>query len=283
MKRLIFALSLLSGLANAQEPDNALLWKISGNGITKPSYLFGTIHMTCDASLDAGVVKALDETGQLYLELDMDDPSLQMELMGGMMMKDGVTMSSLASEADFKAVDEFLQKHIGMSAKLVNNFKPLMLASMLMPKMADCPLEAVEAELVKISQAQNEEVFGLETVKDQIAVFDAIPYKEQMDELVKTAKSNIDESKAEFRKMMDLYRQKDINGLLAYMNESEGQMYSRHSDVLLANRNRNWIPKIEEAANKMPTFFGVGAAHLAGEDGVIALLRKKGYKVEAIN
>src|SRR5688572_19960192 len=127
-KLLISLLSLGMFQANAQKLDDALLWKISGNGLSQPSYLFGTIHITCDASLNPNVVKALDNTGQLYLELDMDDPSLQAEMMGGMMMKDGVTMSSLVSAEDFALLDKFLKDNTGMSAKMMNQLKPFMVS-----------------------------------------------------------------------------------------------------------------------------------------------------------
>ena len=84
-KLLIAAIALFTISLNAQDLEKSLLWKVSGNGITKPSYLFGTIHITCDATLDESVLKALDETEQLYLELDMDDPAMKAGMMGGMM------------------------------------------------------------------------------------------------------------------------------------------------------------------------------------------------------
>ena len=283
MKKLIIvAFALFATLGHAQKLENALLWKISGNGLAKPSYLFGTIHITCDATLDKDVKAALDATTQLYLELDMDDPNLQAEMMGGMMMKDGKKMSTLANEADLATVDVFLQKNLGMSVKMVDAFKPALVSTFLYAKMLDCPMQSFEGELMKASAEQKEQVFGLEEVKDQLALFDAIPYDKQMQELVKTAKGNMVKDKAEFTEMMEVYKSKDITAMLAFMEKSENKMYAEFKDVMLDNRNKNWIPKIEAVAKQTPTFFGVGAAHLAGDNGVIKLLRKKGYKVEAI-
>lgn len=283
MKKLILAtIALFCFTANAQKQENALLWKISGKELAKPSYLFGTIHITCDATLDKNVLAALDATSQLYLELDMDDPDMQAEMMGGMMMKDGKTMKSLTSEADFKIVDEFLQKNTGMSVTMVNNFKPALIGMMLYPKMMDCPMQSVEGELIKVTKTQNEQVYGLETTAEQMSIFDAIPYEEQMAELVQTAKGNMVKEKAEFAKMMEVYKTKDLAKIQELVNDPENKMMSGHTDIMLTNRNKNWIPKIEEAAKKTPTFFGVGAAHLGGDAGVIALLRKKGYTVEAV-
>jgi uncharacterized protein len=283
MKKILFLVFGLFSIFNQAQPlEKALLWKISGNGLTQPSYLFGTIHATCDATLDAATLKALEETKQLYLEIDMDDTMLQMQMMQDMIMKNGVTISSLVSEEEFVVIDEFLQKYIGMSAKMINTFKPFMLSSMLLPKLLDCEFQSVEMELMKVTKAQNEEVYGLETIGDQLQVFDKIPYQDQVNELLKTAKSDLSKEKAEMKKIMDVYKTKDIEKMLVVMDESDNTISADNKDVLLVNRNRNWIPVIEKVIKSTPTFFGVGAAHLAGDDGVIKLLRKQGYKVEAV-
>ncbi|MBE9577057.1 TraB/GumN family protein [Flavobacterium proteolyticum] len=274
-----FFVSLFS---NAQELEKSLLWKISGNGLEQPSYLFGTIHATCDASLDENTLKALENTQQLFLELDMDDKNMQMEMIKYLPMKDGVKLSTLLSSEDFKIVDDFLKKNLKMSAKMFDSFKPFMLSSMLLPKMIDCPYESVEMNLMKITKEQNEEVFGLEKVEDQMKVFDEIPYQIQADELLKTAKGDLEKEKKEFNEIMTIYKNKDIEGMLKLMNESDNKITADNKDQLLNNRNINWIPVIIKAMNEKPTFFGVGAAHLAGENGVIKLLRNQGYKVEAV-
>ena len=140
---ILFFTLFISLFSNAQELEKSLLWKISGNGLKKPSYLFGTIHLTCDTSLDANTLNALETTEQLYLELDMDDKSIQMKLMKLMMMKDGAKLSTLLSPEDFKILDEFMKKNLNMSAKLFDSFKPFMISSMLFPKMLDCKSQSV--------------------------------------------------------------------------------------------------------------------------------------------
>ncbi|EAZ95181.1 hypothetical protein FBBAL38_09339 [Flavobacteria bacterium BAL38] len=283
MKKLFISLlTLLTGLSFSQELEKSLLWKISGNGLKQDSFLYGTIHITCDASLDKNTLNALEKTEQLCLELDMDDKSMQMQMMKHMMMKDGVKLSALLNEEDFKVVDAFLKKNLNMSAKMFDGFKPFIVTTMLYPKMLDCPFQSVESELMKISNEQKEEVFGLETVEDQMEVFDNISYEIQAAELVKMAKSDLQKDKDELSKMMKIYQSKDIEGMLKMMDDSDNKITSDNQDVLLTNRNKNWISKMSEIMMEKPTFFGVGAAHLAGEEGVIKLLRKKGYKVEAV-
>lgn len=283
MKKIFLLIcSLFMGVALGQKSESSLLWKISGNGLKEPSYLFGTIHITCDATLADKVKTALDKTQQLCLELDMDDPTMQVEMMNSMMMQNGVTMKSLAKPEDFKAVDAFLTANVGFSAEMLNTVKPFMVTAMLYPKMLNCEMQSVEAELIKIAKAQNEEVIGLETVGEQLAVFDAIPYQEQMNELVITAKDNMQRDKAELVEMMTLYKSENVEAMIAFTEKSPNVMTSKYSDVLLKKRNQNWISRMTAIATNKPTFFGVGAAHLGGKDGVIALLRKAGFTVEAV-
>lgn len=283
MKKILLALfALLVTHTQAQKLDKSLLWKISGNGLKEASYLYGTIHISCDATLPQKVKTAMDQTGQLYLELDMDDENMQTQMMGQIMMKNGVTMESLSSAEDFKIVNEFLSRNLGIPAKMLNTIKPFMVSAMLYPKMIDCPMQSVEGELMKIAEAQKEQVFGLETVAEQLKVFDDIPYQEQMNELIKTAKGDLAKDKAELDKMLAVYKTEDIDGMIDLTKGSENVLTSKYDDILLSNRNQNWIAKIGTAAKEKPTFFGVGAAHLAGENGVIKLLRKAGYKVEAV-
>lgn len=283
MKYIVLITTLFTSLFSySQKLENSLLWKISGNGLKSDSYLYGTIHITCDASLDENTIKALDKTQQLYLELDMDDKSMQMQMMKYMMMKDGTKLSTLLNEDDFRAVDDFLKKHMSMSAKMFDGFKPFIVSTMLYPKMIDCSFQSVESELMRVTKEQNEEIYGLETVEDQMNVFDTISYEIQAQELVKMAKSDLEKDKAELAKMMEVYKNKDIEGMLEMLDDSENKITSENQDVLLNNRNQNWIPLMVKTMKEKPTFFGVGAAHLAGEKGVIKLLRKQGFKVEAV-
>lgn len=285
MRKLQFLLAgvLLSFTSiNAQDLENSTLWKIEGNGLDKASYLFGTIHITCDATLENDVMKALDETTQVVLEIDMDDPEMQTKMMKGIYMKDGKTLNDLVNEEDFAAIDSLFINNVGMSVKLMQNVKPFFLSSMLYPKFIDCPMQSFETELMKIATEQNEEVLGLETIEDQIEVFEIIPYEEQIKDLVRTAKDNLAYDKANFAKLLEIYKNENITAMQDFMNDDNYSSVADYQDILLDNRNKNWIPKIKEFAEDQATFFGVGAGHLAGENGVIKLLRDAGYTVTAV-
>ena len=143
-KNILYCLSflLICFSANAQQLENSLLWEISGNGLESSSYLFGTIHMTCDATLDENVQNALDNTSQLVLELDMDDPSLQTQMMKDIFMKDGKTLNDFLSKEDYTLLERFVKEQTGMPLAAMSNMKPFFISASFYPQMLGCPVQS---------------------------------------------------------------------------------------------------------------------------------------------
>ncbi len=273
-------IGLIAG-AKAQAPkEKTLLWEISGKGITKPSWLFGTIHLMCTDELKMPkVVEAKFNTAsKLFLEIDMDDPNMMKDMLSGMQMKDSSTLENLMGKK-FDSVSTIFQNTTGMPLRMLNTAKPFLLISMLYPSILQCTPVSWESVFQKMAKEKGMEIEGLEKLEDQMKIFDKIPYKLQSDILVKML-LNIDSSKKEFDTMLDVYKHKDINQLNVLTNKEED--FGEYTDILLDDRNHNWIPVIGEQAKKMPTFFAFGAGHLGGEKGVINLLRKAGFTVKPV-
>ena len=277
----ILALCTLFGM-QAQKLENSLLWELSGNGLTNSSYIYGTIHMTCDATLDAFTKTALDKTKLLVLEVDMDDPSMQANMMKGIYMKNNTNIKDLVSIEEYELISTFIKEQMGMPLEALSTMKPFFLTAMFYPKLLGCTTQSYEEALMSIAHKQGEEVLGLETIEEQLNVFDSIPYKDQAEDLLSSAKDSLAYDIMAFEKLMTLYNNKNIEGMITMMAEDKSRNTSKHMDKMLNNRNKNWIPKIEEFAKSQPTFFGVGAAHLAGDSGIIKLLRAAGYTVKAV-
>lgn len=268
--------------AKEEKLANSLLWKISGNGLEKPSYLYGTVHMTCNYKLTEKLKTAFAETSQIALEVDMDDPAMPMKAMQGMMMKGDASIKDMLSAEDYKKLDTYFTKNTGMGVAMLNKAKPFMLMSLLLSKSTGCEKPtSYEDEFVKIAKADKEEVLGLETIESQLALFDVIPYDVQLKEVMKMVNDGEEETKKQFAELSALHTAENIEGLMKMMQEEEG-MTKDFSDKLLDNRNKNWIPVIEKMSKEKPTFYGIGAMHLSGENGVIKLLRKAGYTVTAV-
>lgn len=274
--------AILCSCSDSATLEKSLLWKISGNGLSKPSYLFGTLHSTCEVIIDEQLTNVLNTTEQLYLEMDLDDTEIIGDTTEYENMKGGVTIESLLSKADYKLVDEYFIKNKGRSIAVHNTIKPEFINMMLTANMLGCTTYSYDEEIMKIMKKDNKEVFGLETLKDQTFIFDTIPYSVQVKAIVNNIKDDRAGSKQGFKKMFKMYDEKDIEAFEQNIRTSVNKTYSDYADIILSHRNKKWIPKIEEAAKAKPTLFAFGVTHLAGKEGVIKLLRKKGYKVEAV-
>ena len=285
MKTIIATLltfGIISNSVSAQVPtEKTLLWQIRGKGISKPSYLFGTIHLMCkdDIKVPPIVKERFDATKQLYMEIDTDDPKMMAEMMSNMKMKDSVTLQQLMGSRYDTISKVFLSATNGTPLSVLSVFKPIFLMSYLYPSLLGCMPASWEKEFENMAKEKKKEIHGLEKLKDQFDVFDKIPYQEQADLFVKLL-LNSDSSKIKMQKLLDIYNKKDVAqlNLLTIMDDD----LKKYEDVLLTNRNQNWIPIIGREAKKQPTFFAFGAGHLGGVHGVIALLRKAGYKVTAV-
>lgn len=263
---------------DAQVPtEKTLLWQVSGNGIREPSYLFGTIHLVCpdDLIVPEMVAEKFSTAKELFLELDLDDPNMMVQMMKGMQMKD-TTIDQLLGDK-YEEVSGLFQKHTGMPLSMMKSTKPFMLMSLIYPSLLGCAPASWETEFQKMANRKNMEIKGLEKLEDQMAVFEKIPYKVQSD-MVANALLEADSAKLQFSQMMSLYKEKDITKLNIDLDDN----LTDYEGVLLNERNHNWIPIIGEQAKKMPTFFAFGAAHLGGEKGIINLLRKSGFSVKPI-
>jgi uncharacterized protein YbaP (TraB family) len=286
MKKFCFlCLSVSAGMIVRATPplEKTLLWQIGGPGISAPSFLFGTIHLMCpnDIIVPDALKEKFNSTRQLYMELDLDDPTVLLKTMQHIQMHNDTTLKDLLSPAEYDSLLQRFKRLTGMPLEIMTSMKPELVETLMYPALLGCDgAEAWEQKFMQMAKANHMEVKGLETVDDQLKIFDAIPYKTQAEELAATF-DNIDSIKQNFNAMLDLYKQKDLEGLHAMMYSDEE--FSQYDDLLLKNRNEKWIPEIIEEAKTKPTFFAVGAAHLAGPAGIIALLKEKGYTVEPVS
>mgnify|MGYP000043811418 FL=1 len=279
----IFFFTLCSMQSIAQrDKTNTLLWEISGNGLQQPSYLFGTIHMICkeDFLISEIVKQKFNSSKQVYLELDMDDPQLQVTMMQQMQLPDKETLKNKLGESDFKKLDSFLQKEMNMNLVMFDKFKPMMVMSILAQRLLPCAgMESYDMNFAKMATEQKKELLGLEKVEDQLGVFDAIPDSLEIRSIMNMV-NDFESHKKEFSRMSSIYKTQDLDALYQLMAESPEMMGSQ--ELLLDRRNRNWIPVMESAMKNSSTFFAVGAGHLGGSQGVLELLRKQGYMVKGI-
>jgi uncharacterized protein YbaP (TraB family) len=138
----------------------------------------------------------------------------------------------------------------------------------------------VEEEIMKVAKQDKKEIKGLETMEFQASVFDSIPYEWQAKELLK----NIDSSefyKKEFDTMLVVYKTQQLETMGTLLNKSEFGS-DNYEDLLLTTRNKNWVQQLKTIMKNESVLVAVGAGHLAGDKGLISLLRKEGYVVRPL-
>jgi hypothetical protein len=288
-KILLWAFASVFGMAayaQQAKPENTLLWRITGKGIKEPSYLFGTIHMICgdDIHLSDSLKKAIKNAKNVYLELDLDNIMEMMGAMNKMKMRDDTTLADLLTPAEYQKVKTFFAGTKGMLPfSMLETFKPILAASTLMQASLNCnsPV-AMEQLVMKEAKEWNRPIKGLESMAFQMSIFDSIPYKVQAKQLLKYVEDDgKSEGSKEFEEMVSAYRSQELSRLEAITQKEESGLEG-FSNLLLYNRNRAWVSKLETLMPGEPIVIAVGAGHLPGAKGLINLLREKGYRVEPV-
>ncbi len=269
--------------------QKALLWKIEGKNLKQPSYLFGTIHMIPEADyfLPQGTLAAIENSKAMFFEIDMAEMSDMTALMGilpKVFMKDGMTLEKLLTKDDYAKVKSYFSE-MGLPMMMVDKMKPMFLSAFAMVDMKPGDMgksiKSYEMEFYEMAQSKKLKTGGLESIEFQLNIFDKIPYEDQAKMLIESLSSTNKEDD-EFKKMVGLYKNQDIQALIKEMKQGE-QNIANHEDLLINSRNQNWIPQIAKQSAIIPTFYAVGAGHLGGEMGVINLLRKAGFKVSPLS
>jgi uncharacterized protein len=289
MKRslLWFLAAFLSVAAYAQtsHKDNTLLWRISGNGLKQPSYLFGTIHLLCseDIQLSDSLKAAISRCDRVYLELDMDNLIEMLSVVNKMKMNGDTTLADLLTEDEYSKVKAFFtsQKSL-IPFSMLETYKPMLAASTMMQSSIDCDTPiAMEQLIMKQAKRENKRIKGLETMAFQISIFDSIPYQLQAKQLVKYIEDFDKKDDKSFEELTRAYRNQELEKL-EQLTLQEDAGIEKFTEILLYNRNENWVKKMQKFMAEEALVVAVGAGHLPGERGVINLLRKAGYKVEPI-
>ena len=256
--------------------DKSLLWEISGNGLSKSSYLYGTIHMICgnDYLLSDKTKKAFTASDNLVLEVNLSDPK---ELSVAQQLAYGKEpLSKTLSPEQLNDLDALLQKRTGMTVKQVDKFSLMTVMSLITMKSFGCvDIKSYEMEFIAMAKESDKSVTGFETLQSQMDFLSKGYSDAEM--ITMLQESNDDTTK----KMVQNYIQENLPELYKDITAPK-VMNEKARKWLLDVRNENWVVKMPDMMKDKSTFFAVGAAHLLDEQGVINLLRKKGYIVKPI-
>ena len=274
-----------------------LLWKVSGNGLDKPSYIFGTHHVAPLSMKDsiAGMTEAMNGTSQVYGELVMEDmmkPEMLMKMQQAMMLPTDTTLKSLFIQAQYDSIASVVKENIGMELAMFDKLKPaalnVQLAVVLSVKALKGynPQEQLDTWFQTQAKQAGKKVGGLETMESQINIlYNSQSLKRQAQQLYFSA-THIDYGIDMTRRLAEAYLNQDLDKLLEITEEKMGNVCDstpEEEEALIYGRNANWAKQMPGIMKQASTLFVVGAGHLPGEHGVLKLLEKQGYTVEAMN
>ncbi|MCJ8289397.1 MAG: TraB/GumN family protein [Crocinitomicaceae bacterium] len=270
--------------------DRALLWKIEGNGIKTKSYLFGTVHLIDKEQFffPKKLQKIVSKSDVLTMEIaGLPEP---MEALRLSMLEEG-SFFDFFTEEQTDSIFVWVEEHTSISQTgfrmMVGKMRPFVVSIMLTeldetnPNRGMENKKSYEVELEVIAENKKLEIKGLETVAEQLGLFNALSDDQQVEMVMATIRSESNSGLEEIEKIMTLFADQDIDGLYQLIADDTGSMKGMN-DILLDDRNKRWIPLIEQMITEKSTFIAVGAGHLGGPNGVIRLLEAKGYTLTPI-
>ena len=300
MKKTIITLALV--LTAALSANAQLLYKISGNGLNRDSYIIGTYHLAQVSFVDSipGIKEALDNTEQVYGELDMSnmtDSENTMKMQQAMMLEDGKTLTSLLTEEQQGKLNATLTNILGvdltnpMLKQQLDKLTPqamitqLSLLNYLKREPAFNPTKSFDGYFQEVAKEKGKDVKGFETLDFQVdALFHGMTLERQVELLICFC-DNFEYEDLQTERVIKSFYAQDMKGIEEVTDEKLNNSCDNtdeENERLIYGRNDNWLSQMPAIMKEKPTFFAVGAAHLVGDRGVLAGLRKAGFTVTGV-
>lgn len=280
MKTLVICIALFVAGINSSvaQVKKGLLWEISGKGMTKPAYLFGTVH-GYDSSLyqfPEAPFEILDKVDKLYLELDFGkiDPA---EMMSSLYIKDTTQyIDKLLDVASLEKLNAAAASSdmLKMMGNKLYAIKPMVLMSMILSN--NSKVVSLDMELYKTAADKGKPVGGLETWKEQQDVMDMVTIPAQIDMLKEALLKE-----ASISKLTATYVKQEISKVAAEMSE-DMPLDANFNDALVTKRNIVMANRIDSILHTEHPLIAVGCGHLGNNRGLVDLLKKKGYTLKSI-
>ncbi len=278
-----FGASAQRFVKKAVKTPKSLLWRISGNGLKSSSYLMGTIHLICqdDYFFTPAMDSAIRSSNDLVLELNIADPRMLTDFQDSMKLPVGKKLRDFFnSDEEYQGFKTKANQIFNMDISPLEGHKPFLFLSMFATNTMACKEQAsYETNLSKLADRLGMHVIGLETFDEQLRLFDGLDRDAMRKLLLESIEESTKNDKT-METMVRLYKKQDIDGL--YQLTTKSPEMTINQDALLNDRNKRWAERLPQLMNKNSVFVAVGAAHLAGNNGVLQLLRQQGYTVEPV-
>jgi uncharacterized protein YbaP (TraB family) len=281
VRGLFFVLLLsFSAVAQSQAQDKGLLWRLESPG-GKTSYLFGTMHSDDRRVTDfpSPVMQALLVSELYLMELQPpQNPSVYL-------MKEG-RLDHMLTEQEFVQVIKLADFH-SMHTDIATTMKPWLLAVIFDLPKPQSPY-TLDAMLMSLAQSHSKPILALETIDEHFTVLDSFSIDDQLLMLRNVLKRTPEQRERNFEELVKTYLSGDLDQIIEVNTRTSGDMlpdelWARILKKLLDERNERMTERIQQQTAERSAFIAVGAAHLPGEGGLLARLRRAGYQVSPVN
>jgi uncharacterized protein len=282
--------------AAATENSGPLLWKIERAG-RPTSYLFGTVHLTDErvTKLSPAVEQALGQSKTVALEVsDISEKATANVIAQSaplVMFTDGRRLDGLLSGTEYDTVKRIISRS-GMPSDLAALFKPW-IVTMIM-SVSDCERTSIQQgarvldmKIAEVGKARGLQVVGLETIPEQLQALAAVPEPQQLD-MLRASLKFADRTNDMMETLVQLYLERKISAALPFQIAIAKQVgigneaFAGFQEKLLTERNIKMRTTAEPLLEQGGVFIAIGALHLPGKQGLVALLREAGYTVTPI-
>ena len=283
---IVFALCLAS-IATSKEVRHSCLWRVTSG--KSSVFLLGSIHVLKDNStqLNPSIEKAFNDSLVLVFEVDpkdMTDTKAQQMVLAKGMLPEGQSLDKIIKKETYQLA-RARAKDLGLDITTFNRFKPwlfvMRLAMAKMQRLGFSSQNGIDTYFYSKAAQSGKQIQGLETLEQQMAVLDTMS-KMNQDDLVRQAIRDLDVMEEELDSIIEAWTTGDLKALEDIILKSFKEFPLVYK-ALITRRNMEWAIKIgtflRQKDNHMVI---VGAAHLAGKEGVVELLRKEGFEVEQL-
>ena len=287
----ILLMTLGSWLLFPNATSAQVLYRISGNAATAPSYILATNKLVDMTFLDSipNVFKCYSECDKVITEFTMQDYEALAALRQAAILPDSVRLSNFYSNEQYNEIDDALRISLGMGLDKLGRMKPSYLAEMyrneLMKKWLHYDEDrSMETFFEKVAAQSNIPVYGLDDVGETMYIlFDREPFHWQCEELLKLVEYPEKEVRFE-RSLLEMYQYGRLTDMAYFVKSPDNQTSLSFSDYkVYSQRNQQWVKRLTPYLKEGKAFITLNAIYLGGEEGLIAQLKASGFRVKAVN
>ncbi|TRX51749.1 TraB/GumN family protein [Fulvivirga sp. M361] len=280
---LIFVIS--SNVSAQNYKKNAILWEVSGNGLETPSYIMAILKFVPESkySIPQEGLEKLKACKILSTETLLDHHAKH-ELNKAAHLEHHESLKDYLTKEEFKQLEKLFHDKLGVGKlkfeMVYSKFKPVMLSTTITRLAQKEKVRYYELELLQLAETNGLISLGLETVEREVAALEKFALEDQIHSLKHTI-NNFEEQVEDYEKVVEYYKQGDLHNTLEYtLHPVEGNR--NFKKYFIEERNKEWLPKMIGYMNRAPTFFAIGASHLADDISVLKLLADQGYDVKPL-